>query len=218
MNLKINEVFRSIQGEGRYQGTKVLFARLSGCNRKCNFCDTKYHNAVNMNISAKNFIKKFQFYQDDEIVVFTGGEPLLQINEIRELFSDSYGSTFHLETNGDLIKDIGWFDHYIDSTFEYVCISPKDVKTAKRVNKILKQYEDTPQYNRNVAWDIKVVTDLETVGVDMLKYATMLMPLTTRNQKKDQEIRRKVWEKCIQLNLFYSARLHVEVFGNERGV
>ena len=41
--MKINEIFESVQGEGRAQGKPVIFIRLSGCTRKCDFCDTTYH-------------------------------------------------------------------------------------------------------------------------------------------------------------------------------
>jgi putative chitinase len=41
--MRVNEIFCSIQGEGKYAGCPAIFIRLSGCTRKCSFCDTKYH-------------------------------------------------------------------------------------------------------------------------------------------------------------------------------
>ena len=41
--MKINNIFKSIQGEGRYAGFPVVFIRTSGCTRKCPWCDTQYH-------------------------------------------------------------------------------------------------------------------------------------------------------------------------------
>ena len=40
--MKVNEIFRSIQGESSYAGLPCVFIRLSGCNLRCKYCDTKY--------------------------------------------------------------------------------------------------------------------------------------------------------------------------------
>ena len=210
MKLKINEIFNSIQGEGRYQGQPVTFIRLSGCTRKCDFCDTKYHTKINKDISPKSFAKGFK--PKGNIIVFTGGEPLLQLEAIRELSYELPGNIeFHLESNGDLIEDWDWVAENIDGIFDYICISPKDSETAERVYNILNQGGWV------LDWDIKVVTDLIKIGTDMLQFSTMLMPLTLYKEI-DKIIRRDVWNYCITTNKFYSARLHVEVFGNKKGI
>jgi len=211
MKLKINEVFNSIQGEGRYQGQPVTFIRLSGCTRKCDFCDTKYHTKINKCISPKVFAKGLNILGN--IIVFTGGEPLLQLEAIRELRYELPSNIgFHLETNGDLMKNWGWVAENVDGLFDYVVVSPKDKETAEKVYNILKKEGWV------FDWDIKVVTNLGLIGGDMLKCATMLMPLTRYNRKMDTLIRQGVWEYCIKNNLSYSARLHVEVFGNKKGI
>jgi hypothetical protein len=64
----------------------------------------------------------------------------------------------------------------------------------------------------------KIVTDLKHVGTDKLVYATMVMPLTVYNDKVDRETRKKVWQYCIDNNLFYSARLHVDIWGKKRKI
>ena len=40
--MRVNEIFYSIQGEGRYTGTPAIFIRLAGCNLRCDFCDTEH--------------------------------------------------------------------------------------------------------------------------------------------------------------------------------
>ena len=45
--IKVNEIFHSIQGEGKYTGVNSIFMRTSGCDLACNFCDTKYHKEGN---------------------------------------------------------------------------------------------------------------------------------------------------------------------------
>ena len=210
--MKISEIFTSIQGEGRYQGTPVVFVRTSGCNRKCGFCDSKYHE-IYQEYTVKELIKELEKF-NVETIVWTGGEPLTQIKEIKEVI---YKTNFyhHIETNGDLIevKRNGVFvgDYNLEIIFDYICISPKEISTAKNLINI-------PQYYPKEYFDIKIVTDLATVGVDMLKFATSLMPLTVYNDIKDQEIRQKVWNYCVDKNLHYSGRMHVGVWGQKKGV
>ena len=205
--MKVNNLFASLQGEGRYMGTPVVFVRLSGCTRACSFCDTKYHKD-GTEMSIKELAKKIVALRITT-VVFTGGEPLLQLNDIMRLTNRLPTYDFHLETNGDLIKTEKDVD-VIFQLFDYVAISPKELRVAKRVTKLFQGFGSNH--------DIKVVTDLETVGADMLKYATMVMPLTRYKAKQDLSIKRRVWEYATVKRLRYSARLHVEVFGKKRGV
>lgn len=202
--MRVSEIFKSIQGEGKYVGTPMLFIRLSGCTRHCSWCDTKYH-TEGKEISI-NKIAKIIDNSKLNYVCWTGGEPLLWLKEIKEIKKLTL-KEFHLETNGDLIED------FSDLTFfDCISCSPKEEKIAKKIS----------QKNKESDWllefDIKIVTDLETEGVDMLKYATMLMPFSTFDEEKDKEIRSKVWDYCMKHNIRYCPRLHYEVKGNKRGV
>jgi organic radical activating enzyme len=208
MEIKICQIFESIQGEGKFAGTPMLFIRTSGCNRNCKWCDTKYHK-VGKNITIENLakiIKKSKL----NYVCFTGGEPLLWKKQLLELGRMELNKIYHIETNGDLIKpeDIG----YGNAMISYIACSPKDKKTASRFKKLF--LKANPE-----RYDIKVVTDLRTEGKDMLKYATMLMPLTTyyfknkENKKKDEQIKRDVWNYCIEHNIKYTSRSHIETWG-----
>ena len=209
--LPIVEIFKSIQGEGRYQGHSVIFVRSSSCTRKCFFCDTSYH--VNGKpLSVKQVVSKIKKLKLTT-VVFTGGEPLLWINQIAEIKEQLPKHNFHLESNADLVtcKSLEFYckDFLLSNIFSYICLSPKELKVAEKVSKV-------GIYPGK--YDIKIVTDLDKVGVDMLEFATMLMPLSTYDYEKDIEIRQKVWNYCVEHNLLYSGRLHVEIWGKRRKV
>ncbi len=89
MRVSISEVFTSIEGEGIYIGTKTLFVRLAGCPLRCFYCDTPYALEIGNGIyydidDAKALIKK-KVENNTFKVNFTGGEPLLQHEAVREL-------------------------------------------------------------------------------------------------------------------------------------
>lgn len=211
--LNVSEIFFGIQGEGRYCGIPALFVRLCGCTRKCEWCDTKYH--------AQGKVTPFEILNAEmdqylpEVTVWTGGEPLLQF-DLLEDFLLHRGDPFmrhHLETNGDLIAN-GVVLPLRLSMFSYVSCSPKSFSVAKAVSELL-----TKTSGFDSEFDIKVVTDMDHIGMDMLAYATVLMPHTSGDEKRDAEVRKSVWQFCVLNRIRYSPRLHVEVFGTGiRGV
>jgi 7-carboxy-7-deazaguanine synthase len=88
--MKISEIFYSIQGEGISTGEPAIFLRLGGCNLKCKFCDTP-HGKTGENFTVEEVFKEIEHicstvrYPLRKLVV-TGGEPLLQIEELNKLF------------------------------------------------------------------------------------------------------------------------------------
>ena len=98
--LKVNEIFKSIQGESTYSGLPCIFIRLTYCNLRCTYCDTEYafHEGKDMNIGEiLDHIKPMK----TKLVEVTGGEPMLQDNTIplmRELLEKNYDVL--LETSG----------------------------------------------------------------------------------------------------------------------
>lgn len=200
--IKICEIFNSIQGEGRYAGCPMLFIRLSGCNRHCSFCDTKYSWTEGKDYKLDEIIQRIKRYKGISIC-WTGGEPLLQREAIKEIRNQTMGYYHHIETNGDLLIVNDFF------IFSYLAVSPKIVRTAKKVQEIVKGF---PLEN----WDIKVVSDLKT-GKALIPYATMLMPLTTYSDK-DLGIQQKVWDYCVKHNLRFTPRFQFWVWGKKRNV
>jgi len=95
--MRINEIFYSLQGEGRHTGVPAVFVRFSGCNLRCPFCDTDYHKFIEM--SVDEVVAEASRYPA-RTVVLTGGEPLLQVTaELTAQFHRA-GFAIHVETNG----------------------------------------------------------------------------------------------------------------------
>lgn len=95
--MRINEIFYSLQGEGRYAGTPAVFLRLSGCNLHCSYCDTRHQEFSEM--TEAEIVEQVKQYPARNIVI-TGGEPTLQLTAslLRALHTE--GFFIHLETNG----------------------------------------------------------------------------------------------------------------------
>lgn len=197
--MKINEIFTSIQGEGKYIGHPVLFIRVSGCTRNCSWCDTKYHKE-GKEMSVKQIISRIR-KSDCNTVVWTGGEPMLQEQEMYDIILETGDDYHHLETNGDILPQS-------PELFSYICFSPKEKRVQENV------YAYCMQIRKN--WDIKIVTDLK-LNKDMIKDATMLMPLSTFDGR-NIDIQQKVWNYCVKNKIKYTPRIQVDVWGMKKGV
>jgi len=115
MKGRIAEVFDSIQGEGLYLGEKQIFVRFFGCNLACKFCDTKLHSF--MEYEPEELFQELKLYQDKyHSVSFTGGEPLLQKDFLKELMQMTRRHNFrnYLETNGILHEALKEVIDYVD--------------------------------------------------------------------------------------------------------
>lgn len=111
--MRVSEVFYSISGEGIHAGIPTVFVRLTGCNLRCSYCDTKY--AQNLSDGEEMSIRKvmscLQLNPFSSILI-TGGEPLFQADEVSDLLSLLRGGKrlIELETNGSIDPPLAWFN------------------------------------------------------------------------------------------------------------
>ena len=112
---RINEIFHSLQGEGFHTGTPAVFVRFSGCNLRCAFCDTQHQAGEPM--TAQAIIDEVNRYPNAPLLVLTGGEPSLFINEafVSEL-KQKTGKQIAIETNGTRV---------LPPNLDWVTLSPK---------------------------------------------------------------------------------------------
>lgn len=128
---RINEIFYSLQGEGMRSGTANIFIRFSGCNLKCSKddkfsgfdCDTEFASGVNMTVD-QIIAKVSELWPANQTaqppaIIFTGGEPGLQLDDYLVQGLKSVGWFLAVETNGTylLSRDLDW-----------VCCSPKSAE------------------------------------------------------------------------------------------
>jgi len=115
MKYKICEIFYSIQGEGILQGLPMVFIRFSGCNLRCNFCDTKIAWEDGEMTEAEEIVEEIKKYSCKRVCL-TGGEPYLQnLSSFVELLKErKYWVT--AETNGTLWQKL---------PLDWLTVSPK---------------------------------------------------------------------------------------------
>jgi len=116
------EVFTSIQGEGRDSGAHALFIRLNGCNLRCPWCDTKYSWETGRFVPQEKILREIKEYQaryGSNYIVWTGGEPLLQEEQIYKVILKTRDFYHLLETNGTIIPSRSYL-------FNAIAVSPKE--------------------------------------------------------------------------------------------
>ena len=112
---KVNEIFYSLQGEGYNTGTASVFIRLSGCNLRCTFCDTRHEEGTIM--SLPEIVEQVMQYPQAPLIVLTGGEPSLWIdNDFVMGLKQMTGKRIAIETNGT---------HPLPHGIDWVTLSPK---------------------------------------------------------------------------------------------
>ena len=102
MIVAINEIFFSIQGEGKHVGLPCVFVRLPFCNLRCNWCDTTYSFYEKTDYAIDDLLQSIDAYKCN-LICITGGEPLLHQSSIvlMEMLCDQ-GKTVLLETSGSI--------------------------------------------------------------------------------------------------------------------
>ncbi len=151
----INEIFHSIQGEGKNIGLPTVFIRTTGCNLRCSFCDTKYAYDEGEEKTIEEIKKEIQKYKCKNVCI-TGGEPLIQketLNLINELSKEGYFLT--IETNGSIdIKPLTK-NEKITISLDIKCPSSKMDKEMILENITNLQYKDQLKFIINEEEDYK---------------------------------------------------------------
>lgn len=111
---KVNEIFYSLQGEGYNTGTASVFVRFSGCNLRCAFCDTAHQTGTAM--TAGQIAAEVMRFPAAPLIVLTGGEPSLFIDDQLIAALKTTGKRIAIETNGT---------HPLPHGIDWVTLSPK---------------------------------------------------------------------------------------------
>lgn len=169
---KINEIFYSVQGEGLHAGRPAHFIRFSGCNLHCPFCDTKHEEGVMM--TDEEILEKINF--GSNMVVLTGGEPTLFIDEqfIRKL--NNLGKYVCIETNGTHELPKGKFFVTLSPKFEFVSKAELKIKRASELKVVWNGENNMYRYS------------------DIVAKHRFIQPCDTQDKEKNAQIMQEVVE------------------------
>lgn len=158
MSYAVKEIFKTLQGEGGQAGRAAVFCRFAGCNlwsgreadratATCQFCDTDFVGldgpgggrfATAETLTAR-LAETWGPDFDRRFIVFTGGEPLLQLDSALLAAVHAQGFTVAVETNGTIAAPPG---------IDWICVSPKAtseiVQTSGHELKLVYPQTDAP--------------------------------------------------------------------------
>ena len=223
--MKIAEIFYSIQGEGVLAGVPSVFVRTSGCNLRCSWCDTPYTSwkPEGSDIAIPDILATVGGYPARHVVV-TGGEPMIA-KDIAGLTRGLREAGLHItiETAGTVIAGV---------ECDLMSISPKLANStpagewAQQHDRLRIQLDVLRRLMDLCDYQLKFVVseprDLDEIReiVSQTRADTgkvILMPEGTTPER----IREKaLWlaELCKQEGFRYGPRLHVDIWGDRRGV
>ena len=227
--MKISEIFYSIQGEGMLAGTPSVFVRTSGCNLRCAWCDTPYASwqPEGEELALEEILARVARYRAHYVVV-TGGEPMIA-PEIVPLTEALRQMRLHVtvETAGTVFAPV---DCHLMS------ISPKlsnstpfeqeGGRWAAQHDRLRSRPEVLKRFMAAYEYQLKFVVAEEDDIVEIKELVTRLQANPQRvvlmPEGTDAEVLREraAWivELCKQEGYRFSPRLHIDLYGNRRGV
>ena len=228
----ISEIFYSLQGEGVLTGVPSVFVRASGCNLRCNWCDTPYASwePEGQQRTVAQIVGEVQNHSAARHVVLTGGEPMIA-KDIRILAGELKKLGYHItiETAATVAPDGVACD--LASLSPKLLNSAPDARLSATWRKKHEQLRWQPDVVRTwvdsypfqfkfVVSQASDVAELEgmlaSLGRDIPRSRVLLMPEGTTLEA----IRSRAgWlgELCKARGYRYAHRLHIELYGNKRG-
>ena len=224
--MKIAELFYSIQGEGVLAGVPSVFVRTSGCNLRCRWCDTPYTSwqPEGTEWTLGQIAGEVRSHEARHVVV-TGGEPMIapEIIPLTQQLRD-LGLHITIETAGTVFQPVAC---------DLMSISPKlsnstpqDVYWGPRHDRLRVQPDVLAELMARYEYQLKFViaepADVEEARdlAVLLKADRERVVLMPEGTDRDRLRERGCWiaEVCKQEGFRFSPRLHVDLWGDRRGV
>ena len=226
--MKFSELFHTIQGEGQLIGVPSVFFRTSYCNLRCVWCDTPYTSwePENRDITVEESVAAIAQYGCKHVVI-TGGEPFIQTAALialcREL--DKRGHHITIETNATVFAEVA--AHLISMSPKLRNSNPPvDNRFFKRhererirhdvIRKFLDAYPCQVKFVVDTPDDLAEIQALQAdIGIPAETILLMPQGITPQMLQQKQE-----WlvELCKANGYRYSPRVHVDIWGDKRGV
>ncbi len=223
--MRINEIFYSLSGEGTSMGVPAIFVRLSGCNLNCSYCDTQYAQEYREDLRVTQIVLRLQLNPIVPLII-TGGEPLVQADEVGNLVFATSGRRTEIETNGSIDPPKSWFKDVGCWSVDVKCPSSGPsygsfkTKWLKRLRK-----QDQLKFVVGTQEDLDFVKGF--LNGMTLKPTVLISPMASILLNKKEGIIEEYWNRewlqevaefCKEQNARMSLQLHKIIYGDRKGV
>ncbi len=225
-NLRIAEIFASIQGEGSWVGTPSVFVRVSGCNLRCAWCDTPYASwqPEGSMFTVAEVFTQLSSYGVKHVVV-TGGEPMLfePVVELCALLR-SAGHLITIETAGTVFREV---------ECDLMSISPKLSNSSPSVESGWREKHEATRRNLsalrsligNYNYQLKFVaspTEIPEIKALLSELGKppsdrVMLMAEGRDSALLHEKEKELVSICLAEGWRLSPRFHLDLFGDTRG-
>lgn len=222
------EIFRSIQGEGVSAGAPSVFLRLATCNLACAWCDTRYtwdwskyrFSQEVMSMSVEDVEERILAY-DCRRLVITGGEPLLQQSALGPLALSLRGRGFHceVETNGTLVPEAAMVEAVSQWNVSPKLANSGNLPERREAADALRSFSEL-----DCAYFKLVIAEPSDLGeadelVERYRIPAGRVVLMPEGVTPEAVSERGRWvaEACASRGYRFSTRLHILLWGDERG-
>ena len=227
--MKISEIFYSIQGEGMLTGVPSVFVRTSGCNLRCVWCDTPYTSWApeGKEMSVDEVLACVREHPARHAVV-TGGEPMIapSIVELTEGIKHA-GLHVTIETAGTVFQpvacDLMSISPKLENSTPFEREGGKWVAQHERLRyqpEVLKQLMS--EYEYQLKFVVASPEDMAEIArmIEDIRADRSRVVLMAEGTTSDAIRERAPWltEICKREGFRYSPRLHIDLWGNRRGV
>lgn len=220
--MEVTEIFRSFQGEGPSIGYPAVFLRLRRCNLACHWCDTRYtwdkrdsgykqYREISME-QVRREIESLMLTGD--LLVVTGGEPLIWKRELKELLVDF--PKVEIETNGTISGEgFGEGVHFNVSpkllssqpTLHATTIRPEVLRGFSQMKRAVFKF---------VVWSTRDMKIIDRLVDEFSLHPVYLMPEGVTQRQILKGIR-ELTPECLSRGWRITPRLQILVYGNKRG-
>ncbi len=209
MELQINEIYQSIQGESSFVGVPCVFIRTMGCSLRCRWCDTEYAFYQGKGHSFEDLLQQVRQF-NCALVELTGGEPLDQKNsyDFLKILCDE-GYTVLLETGGH--KPIETIDHRVHIIMDLKCPSSKMQKHNEMANLNFLKKKDEVKFvignRQDYEWAVGIVQEYQLSQITNPLFSPVF------DEIDPQELVQ--WLLSDQLSVRFQLQLHKLIWGKD---
>lgn len=225
--MKIAEIFHSVQGEGGLVGTPSVFVRVSGCNLRCVWCDTPYASwrTEGRRLGVEAIVNEISPFKARHVVI-TGGEPMI-FPEVVPLTAELGRLGYHItiETAGTVWAPLEC--HLMSISPKLANSTPREPRHWRARHERLRIQPEVLRrlmaaYDYQLKFVVVSPSDLPEIRalVDLVCAEPGRVILMPEGRRAATLRRRSLWlvEICKREGFRFSPRLHIDLYGNRRGV